>query len=321
MLTKKLAVTVLVALAFCSTLVVFNQTFAQTVDPQKQKAQTLLDFLAENKMTVLSVFSELEQKNLTPPEGAQTLFDEGLLLVAESETFLEQQNFEQASASAVLGMQKFEQSLVLLDSVLPSDSTPSTVEAARALKANITRVTSYVEKLEIMAQRASTAGYNTLGVEKRLDEISSYLQNATQKLLVLDFEGATNDLDAAESLLDVLLENISRLTNLVSESNVQRYLNQAQDRLAVARADISVSATLTAKEKEDALTALNNSEASLSNARDLIEDSNVDDAIEKLEEAKRWESESTAAISAVAVTPSVSSTSESLSRVEANTAD
>lgn len=321
MLIKKMAVTLLVALALSTTFVVLNQTFAQSNDPQKQKAETLLDILEENNMSVLSAFSELEQKNITPPEGAQSLYDQGLVYATDAQELLEQENFGDASNKAVLAMQQFEEALLLLESVLPLDSTPSTVEAALNLKANITRVAAYVEKLEIMAQKASTAGYNTLGVEKRLTEITSFLHNATQKLQVLDLDGATNDLDSAEALLDELIENVSRLTNLVSESNVQRYLTQAEDRLSVVRADISVSATLTAKEKEDALTALNNSEASLSNARDLIEDSNVDDAIDKLEEAKRWESESTTAISAVAVTPSASSTTESLTSVEANAAD
>ena len=75
---------------------------------------------------------------------------------------------------------------------------------------------------------------------------------------------------SAKTLLDDLMEHVSRLTNLVSKSNVQRVsCRQAENRLSITRADISVSATLTAKEKEDALTALNNSETSLSNARDL----------------------------------------------------
>jgi len=321
LLTKKFAVSVLVALTLSTTLVVFIQTFAQTTDPQKQKAQTLLDILEENNMSILSAFTELEQKNITPPDGIQTLYNQGLGYATEAQNLLQQENFGEASTQAVLAMQTFEESLRLLDSVLPLDSTPSVVEAALNLKANITRVTNYVERLESMAQKASTAGYNTLGVEKRLTEITSYLENATQKLRVLDLEGATTDLDVAESLFDELMQNISRLTNIVSATNVQRYLTAAEDRLSVARADISVSATLTAKEKEDALTALNNSEASLSNARDLIEDSNVDDAIEKLEEAKRWEAESTATISAVAVTPSSVNTNESLTSIEANTAD
>jgi len=316
-----MAVIVLVTLALSTTFIVLNQTFAQNQDPQKQKAETLFSILEQNNMSVLSAFSELEQKSITPPDGAQILYDQGMVHTTESQTFLKQKNFDEASAQAVLAMKKFEEALRLLEPVLPLDATPSTVETALNLKANITRVVNYVERLENMIQRASTAGYNTLGVEKQLNEINSYLENATRKLRVLNLNGAASDIVIAKTLLEDLMDNVSRLTNLVSKSNVQTYLAEAENRLSATRADISVSATLTAKEKEDALTALNNSETSLSNAQDLIEDSNVEDAIEELEEAKRWEAESTATISAVAVAPSSSNTDESPSSIQANTTD
>ncbi|MDG6222906.1 MAG: hypothetical protein QCH99_06565 [Candidatus Bathyarchaeota archaeon] len=321
MLTKKMAVTVLVALALSTTFIVFNQTFAQTIDPQKQKTETLIQILEENNITVLSAFNDLEQKNITPPETAQTMYNQGLVLATEAYDFLEQANYAVASTKAVEAMKQFEETLFLLESALPSDSTPSTAEAALNLKANITRVASYVERLQNMAQKASAAGYNTLRVEKSLKEINNHLENATRKLSALDLEGASNDLCTSEALLDELTEHVSRLTNLVSESNAQRYLQAAEVRLSVTRTELSVSATLTPKEKEDALTALNNSETSLTNARDLIQDSKVDDAIEALEEAKRWEEQSTNAISAVAVTPSASNTNESLSSIEVTKAD
>ncbi|WNZ30016.1 MAG: hypothetical protein IAX21_03950 [Candidatus Bathyarchaeota archaeon] len=321
MLTKKMAVTVLVALALSTTFIVFNQTFAQTIDPQKQKTETLIRILEENNITVLSAFNDLEQKNITPPETAQTMYNQGLVLATEAYDFLEQGNYAEASTKAVEAMKQFEETLFLLESALPSDSTPSTAEAALNLKANITRVASYIERLQNMAQKASAAGYNTLKVEKSLKEINNHLENATRKLSALDLEGASNDLCTSEALLDELTEHVSRLTNLVSESNAQRYLQAAEVRLSVTRTELSVSATLTPKEKEDALTALNNSETSLTNARDLIQDSKVDDAIEALEEAKRWEEQSTNAISAVAVTPSASNTNESLSSIEVTKAD
>lgn len=319
MLIKKMAAIVLLVLALSTTFIVLNQTFAQNTDPQKQKAETLFSIIEQTNMTVLSAFSELEQENITPPDGAQTLYDQGLVHATESQSFLQQKDFSEASDQAVLAMKKFEETLRLLESALPLDAIPSTVETALNLKANITRVVNYVEKLENMTKKASTAGYNTLGFEKKLNEINSYLENATRKLRVLNLDGADSDLVIAKTLLEDLRAHVSRLTNLVSKSNVQKYLAEAENRLSATRADISVSATLTAKEKEDALTALNNSETSLSNARDLIEDSNVDGAIEELEEAKRWEAESTATTSAVAVAPSASNTTESPSSIQANT--
>jgi len=103
---KKMAVTVLVALALSTTFIVLNQTFAQNTDPQKQKAETLIRIFEENNMTVLSVFSELEEKNITPPDGAQAIYNQGLVYATEAENLLKQENFGEACTKAVEAMQK-----------------------------------------------------------------------------------------------------------------------------------------------------------------------------------------------------------------------
>jgi hypothetical protein len=217
-------------------------------------------------------------------------------------------------------MQKFEQTLRLIEAASPSDSTPTTVEAAAILRTNINRAVTYIEKLKTMADKAAAAGYNTLAVEKQLAELEHYLRNATQKLRSLNLEEATQDFATAENLLDDLMEYVGRLTNVVSESNAQRYLQVAKSRVAAAKASVSVSATLTAEAKEDALSALSKSETNLANAEDLIEANNVDDAIAELEEAKRWEETSnTASVSATSVSPSSSTQAESLTNTQVNT--
>ena len=69
---------------------------------------------------------------------------------------------------------------------------------------------------------------------------------------------------------------------------------------------------LTYKSKQEAINALNKSELNLSNARDFLYVKNVDDAIEELKEAKKWE-ESSRAIAALTATPtSVIPTNDSI---------
>lgn len=315
--TKKLAITILLALILSTTVGILNQTYAQTTDPQKQKAETLTAILEDTNTKIVSAFNKLDEKNITAPE-AQTAYNQGLAQANEATSLVTQEKYSEACNKAVEAMQNFEETLLLLEAALPFDATPITVaEAAIILRANITRRVEYVERLEKMADKAATAGYNTLVVEKQLEEIKQHLGNATRKLRALNLEGATEELCTAESLLDDLVEYVARLTNLVTESNTERYLQEAEVRVAIAKVNITLSATLTPETKEDALTALNNSEISLANARDLIDNSKVDDAIEELEEAKRWEEESDNTVSAVSVTPSVSITDASLTNTEA----
>jgi tetratricopeptide (TPR) repeat protein len=316
--TKKLAITILLALVLSTTVGILKQTFAQTKDPQKQKAETLINILENNNTSIVLAFSKLEEKNISVPE-AQTAYNEGLAYANEAVSLMNQEKFSEACNKAVEAMQKFEETLQLIETVLPSDPTgiEATAEEAISLKANITRAVKYVQQLESLAEKAAKAGYNTLAIEKQLGEIKQHLENATQKLRALNLEGATEELNLAKTLVDELTEYVARLTNRVTATNSERYLQEAEVRVATAKTDIALSATLTPEAKEDALTALNNSEASLATARDLIDDSNVDDAIEELEEAKRWEEASDNAISAVAVTPSVSAANTSLTNTEA----
>jgi hypothetical protein len=216
-------------------------------------------------------------------------------------------------------MQKFEETLRILEDASPVKPTETevTTEEIISLKANITRTIEYTERLENLTAKAATSGYNTLAIEKRLSEIKQYLENATRKLSAMNLEGAAEELLIAKTLLDELKDLFDRLTDLVKASNTENYLEAAEIRVAATKANITSSAALTSEAKEDAIAALNNSEASLANARDSIENNDVDDAIEELEEAKKWEEESNRATASVAATPtSVAPTTESFTRAE-----
>lgn len=301
---KRAAVFFLVILILSTTAIFLNQTFATTSSEQKQKAETLYMILENSNTTIPSAFSRLDSQNLTAP-NAQTTYDEGLAHAREAANLIEEENFSEACTEAVAAMQKFEETLQLLENVSPASPTEAEIVAEEtiSLKANITRTTEQLQRIENLTTKASEAGYNTTAIQKRIREINTYLENATQQLRNRNLEEATKALNIAKTLLDELSQAITRLTKLVTESNTEKYLNEAQVRVSAAKQNITLSATLTAEAKQEAICALNNSEASLTSARDLIESNSVDEAIEELNEAKIWEEESTRVISPVAATP------------------
>ena len=301
---KKVAVTVLLALVLLATFTFLNPTLALTTNTQKQKAETLLSILDNNNMSIMSAFSRLDLQNITVP-NAKTAYNEGLAHTKEAASLMNQENFSEACNEAVKAMQKFEETLRLLETVSSVEPTKAevTAEETISLKANITRTIEHVERLENLTTKATAAGYNTSAIKKPLEEIKQHLENAKRELYTQNLEGATEELSTAKTLLEKLTDPFAQLTNRVIESNTEQYLQKAEIRVSAAKANITRSATLTPDAKEDAITALNNSEISLANAREQIEDNNVDEAIEELEDAKKWEEESDRAISTVAVTP------------------
>ncbi len=319
---KKVAIIVLLTLVLSTTFMILNPTLAQTNDNQKQKAETLLKILGNGNMSIIEAFSRFDAQNIPVPQTAETAYNEGLEHSEEAVRLMNQENYDEASVEAVKAMQKFEETLKILESASPVEPTETelTAEEAISLKANITRTIAHVERLENLTAKAAAAGYNTTAIEKRLSEVKQHLENATRELSVMNLDGAAEELVIAKTLLDELKEPFDQLTDLVKASNTERYLEAAEIRVSANKANITSSAALTSEAKEDAIAALNNSEASLANARDSIESNNVDEAIEELEEAKKWEEESNRAIASVAATPtSVAPTTESFTSAETAT--
>lgn len=316
---KKVAVIVLLTLVLSMTFTVLNPTLALTNDNQKQKAEILFNILGNVNMSIVEAFSRLDAQNITVPQTAETAYNEGLEHAEEAFRLVSEESFSEASIEAVKAMQKFEETLKILEDASPVEPTEAevTAEEAISLKANITRTIEHVERLENLTARAKTKGYNTTAIEQKLSEVKQHLENATRKLSAMNLDGAAEELFVAKTLLDDLKEPFDRLTDLVKASNTEKYLEAAENRVSATKANITQSAALTPAAKEDAIVALNNSEASLANARDSIGKDDVDAAIGDLEEAKKWEMESNRAIASVAATPtSVAPTTESFTRAE-----
>lgn len=285
--------------------VVLNPTLALTNDVQEQKAEILIKILDSDNTTIVEAFDRLSDQNIAVPQTAETAYNEGLAHAKEAASLINQENYNEASVEAVEAMQKFKETLKLLETTSPMEPTETERAAENAinLEANIARVIQHVERLENLTAKAAAARYNVTSIERRLSEIMRHLETATLELHARNLDGAIEELRIAKTLLDELEEPFAGLTSLITESNTEKYLKEAEIRVSATRANITQSVTLTPEAKENAITALNNSEVSLANARDRIEDNNVDEAIEELEEAKEWEEESNRAISSAAATP------------------
>jgi hypothetical protein len=316
---KKVAIITILTLVLSMTFMILNPALAVTNGDQKQKAETLLNILDNDNKSIVEAFSKLDAQNMTVPKNAETAYNEGFAHAEEAVSLMSEENFSEASIEAVEAMQKFEETLRILEDASPVEPTETevTAEEAISLKANITRAIEYTERLENLTVKAATAGYNTTVIEKRLSEVKQHLENATRELYTMNLDGAAEELCIAKTLLDKLKEPFDKLTNLVKASNTEKYLEAAEIRVSTTKANITASAALTPEIKEEAITALNNSETNLANARNSIENNNVDEAIEELEEAKKWEEESNRAIASVAATPtSVAPTTESFTTAE-----
>ncbi|MEJ2242572.1 MAG: hypothetical protein P8Y18_10605 [Candidatus Bathyarchaeota archaeon] len=311
---KHIIILFILILALPIIIISLNSTFAQTNLEQKIKSETLLTILQNDNKTVKSTIDKLERNNITVPKNALTTYNEATILAKEANNFLNQEKYIEANNEALKSMQKFEETLRLLDNILQIESTETEKIAEKIIliKANITRISDYLIRLENLTEKAKVLEYNTTEIEKQLTTLKQYLDTAKQKLNSINLEEATKELELVTSLQARLEEYFIKLTNRISTSNIDKYLQDAETRVTSAKINITDSATLTQEIKREAITALDNSETNLENARNYNEDNNLKEAINELEEAKKWEEESNRIIS------SVSTTSTSVSAINEN---
>ena len=291
---KKVALVILSTFVLSLTLVILNPTFALTNEEQRAKAETLLNMLDMVNTNVVEDFSRLNIQNISVPPNAETKYNEGIIHRKEAISLMNTGNYAEASSEAVKALQNFKETIIILQAASPVEptETEATAEKVINLRANITRSYEYVERLENLTEKARAAGYNTTKIDGTLSGVRNHLENATKKLDRLDLDGASEELRSTTTLLDEVKEYLDDLVNIVKIANTQRYLEETEKRINETKADVASSADLSLQNKINAITALNNSETSLANARELLEEDKIDEAIGELKEAKRWEDES-----------------------------
>lgn len=313
------ATIILLTLVLIATLISLNHTLALISIEEKTKAETLLIILANDNETIRAIIDRMDAQNILVPQEVKTTYNEGNIHAQEAIRLMNQEKYDQANAEAIEAMQKFEETLRLLDVASPIEPTEAEKKAEDviALKANITRGFKYVEQLENLTAKIAAAGYNITEIADQLVLVRQHLEAAERKIYTLNLEEVSGELRIVQRLFEELKEDLAGLTSRIRASNTEKYLQEAEMRVSAAKTNITASTTLTAETKEEAIIALNNSEASLVDAQDSLENNDVEEAIEYLEEAKKWEEEYNRIITEVAFTKnSVAPTDESITKLE-----
>lgn len=311
---NKAALIIILTLVLSTAFVVLIPTLALANETEKQKAETLLRILDSNNITILDAFINLESQNVTVPPAAETKYNEGIIHAIEAANLMSIDNFSEASIEAVEAMQLFKESLMLLQDASQTEPTDTQVAAENVtrLKASLTQAVKYVERLENLSAKAKTAGYNTTALDAKISEARNHLETASDELDELNVDDALEGLNAAKALRAELKTVLDRLTQAVKVANAETYLQEAEDRVSETKDSILNSADLATSVRDAAIEALNTSESYLDDARESLANSNPDEAISELEEAKKWEDTSNDVITSATSVNSVAPTSDSL---------
>ena len=175
---------------------------AQTSDIQRQKALTLISILINNNSTITSTLHNLDSESIQFSE-AETVYNEGLFYFIQATNLFNEEKFSEACTEAVVAMQKFKETLQLIENSGTIESVESVILAQEIinLKANISRTVEHVARLENLTQKAAKAGFDIVALDKKILEVKQYLKNVLGELCNSNLKGATEQLSIARTYL------------------------------------------------------------------------------------------------------------------------
>jgi phosphoribosylanthranilate isomerase len=283
-----------IILAASIPLAYLNMTWAQANRDEDLVAETLLSILDEVDDRVLEAFEQLGTNGISVPEEARTSYQYGLVLANEAIKLFKDGNSREASEKATEALQEFKKALMVAQEALQEEpsGTEITAEKALILRDSLSRIWEHMRRLENMAELVAAEGYDSTIMGVTIKETKRILEEATNKLETGDLDGTANDLDIARVLVLESEEQLRRLTEDMKADRIQAYMTETEKRISDLKEEVdSLSNQLPTQIKDASLTALNEAEDSIQNAKDLLEKEMINESIDELTEAKEKEEE------------------------------
>ena len=245
--------------------------------------ESILDIIESVNRTLIQSFDSLDVLDIPIPDNLKDSYNEGNQLANIALSLADKGEYIQAGFKSVEALQKLQDTLILVDGLLPYSPTSSEELAERAisLKDSIDHTNEYISRLQEIQNNTYKEGYNSDDLKQTIETAKNYLRNALDKLNVWDLEGSDQELHNAKSLLSET--SLNNLTKTVKVEKTRVFIADTEKRLTVLRENITaISLNVSASIRNASLYAISNAEENLENAKHLIEINEVDESTVEL---------------------------------------
>jgi hypothetical protein len=275
-----------------SSNIFLHATSAQNTERLKAKAETLLNVVNEVNASIITTFNEITMEGLDIPFNAERSYLEGRLLANQSLTLFRNGSYFQAISKAVDSLKILRDVVIIADQVMPYEPEPLEETALKILEVNasIVQVYDYLSRLENSFNKTTVKDYNSSAFLLAIEDTKEHLDNAKAKLSLMEINNAEQQLASAKASLSEAVIHMNALTVAVKAFKTEQFIVVAEERLTLLRANITAASLNVSQQVRNAsLTALNIAERKLQTAKDLMANDMVDEAVEELEESKKYE--------------------------------
>jgi hypothetical protein len=273
-------------LATLSTLVLASTSaVVQDATDLKDKTDDLFSLFQKANVTVTEIFRQFQADGQAIPQASLSEYNQAFLLAEESRSLLQAGSYSEANSKIIQALQKLKEALRIIYTALPAAPVETDLEKAAQLKSAINRYHEQLQRIENLTRLAATAGYNTTTLEANIQTIKSLLDKASSNVEQKRFEAASNNLAEAKILSDRLVNALNNFAADLKTQRLQTYITQTEIRLAAIR-EKAESLSNTAS-----LAALDNAETSLDNAKEHLENQQINETLTELANSKESEEE------------------------------
>jgi hypothetical protein len=131
-------------------------------------------------------------------------------------------------------------------------------------------------------------GYNTTALETKIQPVKALLDTASSNIDQKRFEAASVNLAEAKALIDSLVNALNNIAANLKIQRLQTYIAQTEVRLAAIK-ETAISLSNTAS-----LAAVDNAETSLNNAKEYLEQQQINETLTELANSRASEEEAVA---------------------------
>jgi hypothetical protein len=282
-----------ILLAISSTLLLTSgSTSIQQTEINSDKAETMFSLLEDTNSTVIEIFHQLESEGFTIPQESYNEYNQALVLADESQILIQTGEYSNAENKIIQALDKFKESLKLAYESIGDQPplTTTSIEKYFQIQSSINRYTEFLGQIQNLTHLVSQAGFNTTALQERIQTITSLLARATNNLEQKRFDAALRNIDEAKKISDNLINKLKDFAANLKTERLETYITNTEERLAlIKRTTNSLSANYPASTIENAISALDDAETSLSNAKTYLENDQINNTLTELANSKASE--------------------------------
>lgn len=281
--SKWLAILTLIVVVLSAFLLASSKASLQQTSAEKTK--DLFSLFQNANATIQQVFRKIESNGETVPKASLNTYNQAQVLAEESESLLQAGNYSEANNRIVEALQKLKDAIRTVDETVPEQPTETEINLERTvqLRSSISRYSEQLQRIKNLTRLAASVGYNTTILEEKITTIKNLLETASTNIEQQRFEAASQNLAEIKNLSDKILTFINGFAADLKITRIASYINQAQQRLDAIRE------TAEATSNEASLTAVNNAETSLYNAKTYLEENRINETLSELANSKASE--------------------------------